>query len=198
MKHAPKNLPSGVEIVSLDLVVPNVYTNSGNRKNVIENLIKDNGLSKGAELGLKNGTTMAHVLSSCKSINMIGVDLWDCQPDNDGPENYLDWNFNKIETIAREKISPYSNRATLYKMTTNEASLLVEDNSLDFIFIDADHSEKGVLDDINNWAPKVKDNGYILGHDVAWKSIYNIITKKFKRFDVAPDQVWICKKGDLI
>ena len=100
--------------------------------------------------------------------------------------------------LIRQIIKPFSNRSTIYKMTTNNASLLVKDNSLDFVFIDADHSEKGVKEDIINWAPKVKSSGYILGHDVAWKSVYNTIINKFKKFEVASDHVWIAKKVDML
>lgn len=197
-KHAPKNLPKGVETVSMDLVIPNKYLKCLNRKHIIESIIKENSYSVGAELGLKDGSTISYILSSCEFVKMIGIDLWGAQPNNTGPENYAEWNFDYIEEIARRKIEPYKSRATIYKMTTHEASQLVSDNSLDFVFIDADHSESGVLMDIEDWAPKVKDEGHIIGHDVAWKSVYNIISKKFKKFDVAPDQVWIAKKRDLI
>lgn len=198
MKHAPKNLPPHIKVVDLNLVVPNVYINKGDRKFVIESLVKDKNLSRGAELGLRKGATMSHVLATCPNLHMIGVDLWEAQPDNTGPENYVDWNFNKLEKIARYKLKKFPGRATIHKMTTNEASKLVEDKSLDFIFIDADHSEEGVRSDIEHWSPKVKDNGFILGHDVAWESVYGVLKEKFRKFLIASDQVWIAKKGDLL
>lgn len=39
--------------------------------------------------------------------------------------------------------------------------------SLDLIFIDADHSEEGVLADLAAWLPKVRSGGILAGHDYA-------------------------------
>ena len=41
------------------------------------------------------------------------------------------------------------------------------DKSLDFVWIDADHSVDGVLADLRAWHPKVKDDGCFAGHDYA-------------------------------
>lgn len=49
--------------------------------------------------------------------------------------------------------------------TSTEASVMFEDNSLDFLFIDASHIEADVLDDLSCWFPKIKSGGYIGGHD---------------------------------
>ena len=40
-----------------------------------------------------------------------------------------------------------------------------EDERLDFVFIDANHSYEACLEDIRLWFPKVKPNGVIAGHD---------------------------------
>jgi hypothetical protein len=40
-----------------------------------------------------------------------------------------------------------------------------EDNSLDFVFIDAAHDYESVRQDILTWLPKIKKGGYIGGHD---------------------------------
>jgi predicted O-methyltransferase YrrM len=50
-------------------------------------------------------------------------------------------------------------------MTTNEASKLFEDGSLDGVFIDADHSYEAVKQDIQNWLPKIRVGGILAGHD---------------------------------
>jgi predicted O-methyltransferase YrrM len=39
------------------------------------------------------------------------------------------------------------------------------DNSVDFVFIDADHTYESVKKDIVSWLPKVKPSGIISGHD---------------------------------
>ena len=51
------------------------------------------------------------------------------------------------------------------RMKSTEASSMFEDNSLDAVFIDANHSYEAVLDDLASWFPKVKPGGKIAGHD---------------------------------
>jgi len=46
-----------------------------------------------------------------------------------------------------------------------DAANLFKDNSIDFVFIDADHSYESVTKDINSWLPKIKKGGIISGHD---------------------------------
>jgi predicted O-methyltransferase YrrM len=50
-------------------------------------------------------------------------------------------------------------------MTSEEASTLFENESFDFIFIDAEHIYEYVKNDLNNWYPKLKKGGIIAGHD---------------------------------
>jgi predicted O-methyltransferase YrrM len=39
------------------------------------------------------------------------------------------------------------------------------DRSLDFVFIDADHTTPKVTADVQAWLPKVKSGGVLAGHD---------------------------------
>ena len=48
---------------------------------------------------------------------------------------------------------------------SNEAYLDFEDNSIDAIYIDGNHTYDGVKEDIIYWSPKVKPGGLIVGDD---------------------------------
>lgn len=50
-------------------------------------------------------------------------------------------------------------------VTSERAALLFPDESLDFVFIDADHRYAEVRADVARWWPKVKPGGTIAGHD---------------------------------
>jgi hypothetical protein len=41
----------------------------------------------------------------------------------------------------------------------------IQDNSIDLIFIDANHTYKYVLEDLNNYFPKLKEGGIFCGDD---------------------------------
>jgi hypothetical protein len=56
------------------------------------------------------------------------------------------------------------------------ASKQFEDNSVDWIYIDGDHSYEFVKADLAYWLPKIKKGGYICGHDfnpffANWKGV---------------------------
>lgn len=60
---------------------------------------------------------------------------------------------------------PYYDYVELIKAKTTAASSHVVDSSVDFIFIDADHSYKGVKADCAHWLPKLKSGGIVAFHD---------------------------------
>ncbi len=49
-----------------------------------------------------------------------------------------------------------------------EAAKDFEDESIDFCFIDGDHSYNGVMSDLVAWHPKVKVGSVLAGHDYPW------------------------------
>jgi predicted O-methyltransferase YrrM len=52
-----------------------------------------------------------------------------------------------------------------YREYSSDAVKHFEDNFFDLIYIDADHTYKGCLQDIIEWYPKVKNGGLLLGDD---------------------------------
>lgn len=58
-------------------------------------------------------------------------------------------------------------RAVILRKSSIEAAKDFEDGSLDFVFLDADHTYEAVRADIAAWYPKVKRGGLLCGHDYA-------------------------------
>lgn len=54
---------------------------------------------------------------------------------------------------------------TILKGKSNDFYSNVDDESIDFLFIDGDHRYSQVIQDIDNWYPKIKVGGVISGHD---------------------------------
>lgn len=160
------------------------------REEFIAQLVKRRGWRKGAELGLWYGRTYGHLLKTCEGLNLIGVDLFAPQPENEGPEDWAQWDHEGNEAKCREIAAAFPDRATLYKMKTQDAAEAVEDASLDFVFIDADHSSEGVRRDIEDWAPKVKPGGAVMGHDIDWPTVRVIVEELMPGYETGPDNVW--------
>lgn len=71
--------------------------------------------------------------------------------------------------------------ATVVQKPTPQAAELYADNSLDFVFIDAGHSEEELTADSIAWHPKVKRGGVLAGHDFsgAWPGVERAVRKCF-------------------
>ena len=66
--------------------------------------------------------------------------------------------FNKNTQAYKHLIKPIHS----YSWTAAE---MFENQSVDFVFIDADHSYESVCKDIDGWLDKIKKGGILSGHD---------------------------------
>lgn len=61
----------------------------------------------------------------------------------------------------------------IFEARSYDAAMLIPDDSLAFLFIDADHTEPGIGRDITVWPQKVLPGGIIVFHDYgSWKPHY--------------------------
>ena len=51
---------------------------------------------------------------------------------------------------------------------------------LDFLFIDADHSDEAVDADARAWLPKVRPGGIVAVHDIGYKSVEKAVDRYFR------------------
>lgn len=76
-----------------------------------------------------------------------------------------------------------------------EAANLYEDNSLDFVFIDANHAYPFVKKDIKVWLPKVKHGGVLAGHDYTnYNSVRKAVDEIFPNVKQVSDKCWMIEK----
>jgi hypothetical protein len=120
--------------------------------------------SKGLELGVLRGDFSA-VLRHGWVGDLILVDCWEHQD-----SGYVDMS-NKGQNIqdrdyqfVKERFSYFSDVQVL-KAFSEDAAEVIEDNSLDWIYIDANHRYEECLRDLSLWYPKVKEGGIMSGHD---------------------------------
>ena len=117
------------------------------------------------EVGVAEGK-YAEQLLAVWPFKYIGVDRW-CHIDGyvdvmNGPDAEHEQRYQEALAI----IAAAGPRATLLRMDSLAAAATFADQSLDMVYIDADHSLEGCCADIHAWYPKVKKGGGIIaGHD---------------------------------
>ncbi len=127
--------------------------------------------AKGAELGVYRGTLSRLLLQSHKTMHLSMVDSWEAHGaayagDSGDAKIKLDTeDMDKCKQNAANLTSFADSRRVLIQKRTGDAAEQFENNSLDFVFIDADHSYEGCKSDIELWLPKVKKGGWLCGHD---------------------------------
>ncbi len=65
------------------------------------------------------------------------------------------------------------------RLESDEACNMYDDASLDFVFIDGDHSEDAVRKDLAAWFSKVKPGGIFAGHDFYFPGVNKAVNEFF-------------------
>lgn len=122
--------------------------------------------AKGAEIGVFAADLSERLLN--KGLELILVDSWESGTYRNTRDFHSRLSKEEQEgfyEMTKERVKFANGRARIIRKRSVDAAKFIEDGSLDFVFIDADHSYEGCRDDIEAWAPKVKKGGWISGHD---------------------------------
>jgi hypothetical protein len=68
-----------------------------------------------------------------------------------------------------------------------------DDGSVDFCWLDGDHSEEAVYADIGAWLPKMKEGGVMGGDDWPWASVRKAVSRRFdgeRMINVCSEDGW--------
>lgn len=118
------------------------------------------GFKVGAEVGVYKGEFSEKL---CKAgLKVYSIDPWKIYNDfnNRRGQKRLDQQYEHTKRI----LSTYPN-STIIRKTSMEAAEDFKDESLDFVYIDANHEFKYIAEDLYEWFKKVKKGGIVSGHD---------------------------------
>lgn len=130
----------------------------------------------GVEVGVWLGASAMHmarlIRDSGKDVRFYAVDHFQ---GNYSEPNHLRWADElkragtSLEEECRRRIGEagLDDYVTLMPVPSVQASLRFPDRSLDFVYLDGDHTEEGVQADLEAWAPKVRVGGILAGDDYA-------------------------------
>lgn len=134
------------------------------RLELIKNITTTCPTGKGVEVGTFKGEFSKEILSNWRG-TLYMVDIWDSVAEGyDDASNHGRFDYN-IYGEAIKNIKGHEDRGIMIRATSEIASMMFQNRSLDFVYIDANHAYEFVKQDIALWYPKVKKGGYICGHD---------------------------------
>lgn len=122
---------------------------------------------QGVEVGVRDGAYSETILRYSRLSKLYSVDSWQeyRRKDYNDASNVSQDRQAQLFTFTRGRLAPFSSRNEILRLTSKEAAALFTDGSLDFVYIDANHSYEAVTEDIKLWWPKVKSGGVFAGHD---------------------------------
>lgn len=137
------------------------------RDHFFPRLINELKLETGVEIGVDKADFSEHILSKTDIAHYYCVDTWqdDFGSNTSMTKSRFDADGNVRYEEASTRLAEYGDRAIILRGTSMEAVPNFNDNSLDFVYIDGDHSLEGIYDDIKAWTPKVRIGGIVSGHD---------------------------------
>lgn len=116
-------------------------------------------LIRGAEIGVERGRNSENILKELNIEKLYLIDVWTYYEGI-----YIVWSLQNYNQVRRKFRN--DKRVEIIKDFSENAVNNIEDNSLDFVYIDANHKYEYVYQDIHLWFPKVKKGGLIGGHDI--------------------------------
>ncbi|MCG8239821.1 class I SAM-dependent methyltransferase [Tenacibaculum finnmarkense] len=136
----------------------------GHRQRILD------AVKKGAicvEIGVWRGNFSSMILETVKPLNLALVDPWQKFKTDDQSEAFAGQiETDRIEEIYESVQEKFSNQiengqVTIMREFSTTAIAQYSNDTIDFAYIDGDHSYDGVKADLNNILPKMKEEGII-------------------------------------
>lgn len=128
--------------------------------------VNEIGAATVAEVGVYRGDFAARLLGACPAISRYYmVDPWRHLDRWNKPANRDDDEFEGFYAETLAQTSAYEEKRVILRGRTTEVVDDVPEESLDFVYIDGDHTLRGITIDLARWHERVRDGGWIGGDD---------------------------------
>jgi SAM-dependent methyltransferase len=133
------------------------------------------------EVGVAYGYHAMHILETNSHLNYIGIDPY--IPDYDVKDPFSRdvsklfpsptpaQSMNRLHDAVLRNLETFSGRAKLIRETSQEAARKFSTNSVDMVFVDANHTFDQALADIRIWFTKLQPGGILVGDDWDWLEV---------------------------
>lgn len=121
--------------------------------------LANRGYKIGVEVGVERGIHAKILCSRIPNLKLYCVDSWSSEHRPDIAQERLDGFFEE----AMRRLAGFD--VELIRASSLEAAKRFKDGSMDFVYLDGDHTLDGVAADIAAWQPKIRPGGLLCGHD---------------------------------
>jgi Methyltransferase domain len=144
-----------------DVVVP-----GDDRFDLWSRVIATRELSTIAEVGVWRGDFAETMFTRCAGISTYYlIDPWRHLDDWNKPANTGNVKFESHYEQVLARTASWADKRVVLRGRTTEVSAQIPDGSLDFAYVDGDHSLRGITIDLMHMWPKIRDGGLIGGDD---------------------------------
>ncbi len=137
---------------------------------------------------------MLKIRESGKDIRFDSYDIY-CGVAHDADEKAMIAKHGSLEAAARvcfKDCTGLDSARFLHNADSSLAAERYEDRSVDFCFIDADHTEAAVKADLAAWLPKMKPGAILAGHDIDFPGVRAAVLSVFPEEQVrAVGRCWL-------
>lgn len=157
------------------------------------------------EIGARYGESSEVILTNFNVEKYIIVDPYQEYDEykNDGFNNVVKNKGDIIFEKTKNKLKKINENVDFFRTFSNDVNTInkIQDNSIDFIFIDGNHTGKYVFQDLENYYPKMKKDGILCGDDFFMRKDENDILRtldgEYKEDMVFEGVVSFCLKNNL-
>jgi len=173
-------------------------SDSSSRFDLMAALINEFEVKNFAEIGVWKGEFSEYILKNCPSIELYYmIDPWEHLSNWNKPCNLSSEELSSAYSEALERTEFARDKRVVLRMTTKEALAKLKPSELDAVYIDGDHTLRGISIDLISLYNKITPSGYILGDDFSptiWQHSID-----FEPTGVFPFAVYFAEaKDDLI
>ena len=129
------------------------------------NLINDLDLKIGCEIGVYKADYSIKILEKTNLNKLYLIDPWKHISTYNDVSNHDNFEFEQIYQNVKNRLYKYNDRVEIVRDFSENVVSNFNDNELDFVYLDADHSYESSKKDIELWYSKVKPGGIFSGHD---------------------------------
>ncbi len=160
----------------------------------------DKQFRSGAEIGVERGNFSKKLCAVNPGLKLLCVDAWTAY--RGYREHVTQAKLDGFHDEAARRLAPFG--AQIVRGFSVDVAPIVADGSLDFVYIDGNHTFDQVTADIAAWSPKVRAGGIVAGHDYgrasvgqvkeavqAWTAAHGIEAWYVLTGDKSPSWLWV-------